>query len=128
MLLHEPERNTINYSKRQYQQIRNYYKIIDETFLLFDDVLFLLLVRCWKSQLLLSLVIHHLLHEASCLSIKVGEFTRFGVHFFRADFWFACYYMRPPLHLIHLRKTFVLIVGCKKLSQFIYYIIILPQV
>lgn len=44
--------------------------------LLLEDVLFLLLLRCWQTHRFLSLVIHHLLHHAAGLSIQVWQLHR----------------------------------------------------
>lgn len=46
--------------------------------LLFQDVLFLLLLRGGQTHGLLPLVVHHLLHHAACLPIQIGQLISQG--------------------------------------------------
>ena len=77
-------------------------KLVTLDAILFDHVLLLLLVGRWQTQFLLSLVIHHLLHQASSFTIEIGKLARLGVHFLRADLRIAGYHVSPPLHFVHL--------------------------
>lgn len=40
---------------------------------LFQDVLFLLLLRCGQAHGFLPLVVHHLLHHPACLSVQIRQ-------------------------------------------------------
>jgi hypothetical protein len=53
---------------------------------LLDDVLFFLFVAGRQAQLLLSLIVHHLLHQPPGLAVQIAQLRRLGVDLPGADF------------------------------------------
>lgn len=72
------------------------------------DTLFVQLIRCWKSCLLLTHIEHHLLDGATCLSFQFVKAGRFRVYFLSVDLRITCneglnftlHHAIPPMHLI----------------------------
>lgn len=117
MLFHESGRKNLRWLDF-YDIYADLWMLVMLDAILFDHVLLLLLVGRWQTQFLLSLVIHHLLHEASSFTIEIGKLARLGVHFLRADLRIAGYHVSPPLHFVHLwKQSKILAVSDRKIED-----------
>jgi hypothetical protein len=66
------------------------------------DILLLLVVACRQSHLLLSLVVHHLLHQTSRFTIEIGELRGLRVDLLGGDGKVGGDELVPPRHLVDL--------------------------
>lgn len=67
---------------------------------LFHFILFLKLVWCWETLLLLSHIKHHLLNCGSCISIEIWKFWWFRVNFLCINFSISFNWSTPPWCLV----------------------------
>ena len=80
------------------------------------NILLFLIVTCRQTHFLLTLIIHHFLHQGSCFAIQVWEFRRFRIDFFSWHCRIRSNQLVPPWHLIDFlqRNDDCVFVDCPK--------------
>lgn len=68
-------------------------------------ILLFLIVACWQTHFLLTLIVHHLLHQRSCFAIQVGKFRRFRIDLLSWHCRIWGDQLVPPWHLVDFLQS-----------------------